>query len=119
MAQQKGMRVSVYRNASFEERGIDCTNNGHSSRCTEITVVGVGIPELFPVTEDAPAFKVVRRLNGYVCLEPVENPEGAGWMAGGNIANSSDSRFGKHVAPHPVAIHDRQETWKEYDILSR
>lgn len=43
-----------------------------------------------------------------------------GWMFGGSYAESSDSRFSEMVGFYgAVAIHDRQETQEQYDLLSR
>lgn len=119
----KALPVSVYRDA---RRGdYDCTNNGVSSRFRELLVI---CPDGFiDVDENNPPenlCKVVKRhLFGrdVYHVEPVARPKGAGWMMGGNYAATSDSRFhalcGDLYAAIPV--HDRQESWEEYDILSR
>lgn len=109
----KGLIISVYRDARLG----DCTNNGISSQFDELTLVGEGIPEIFDVTEDRPAVKVVKRdlwsdrkraREIYLHLEPVDERFNAGrWlMAGGNWAYTCDSRF---PANHPLSIHDRFE----------
>ena len=77
----------------------------------------------FEVPEDTPNLcKVVRRKIGmkeYIHLEPVADvPEGnVGYMSGGAYAASSDARFCE-ISDYPLAIHDRTETQKEYDLLS-
>lgn len=119
----RALPVSVYRDA--RRGGYDCTNNGVSARFRELLVL---CPDGFiNVDEDNPPenlCKVVKRhLFGrdVYHIEPVAAPEGAGWMAGGNFAHTSDSRFSKLCDGlyGALSIHDRQETWEEYDILSR
>lgn len=105
----RGLTVEVYR--SFNRNGSvsDCTAGGVSARVHEITLCGDDLPELFEASEDCPAFRVVRRnLFGseYIHIEPWERPQGSGWMYGGNIADTSDSR---KPWKYPVHIHDRQE----------
>ncbi len=101
----RGLTVEVYKPSD----GHDCTNDGMSSKVHNITLCGDGLPELFEASEDCPAFRVVRRnLFGseYIHIEPWERPSGSGWMYGGNIADTSDSR---KPWKYPVHIHDRQE----------
>lgn len=68
--------------------------------------------------------KVVRRWvgtpNEYLHVEPMfDRPEGvAGPMMGGNYITTSDSRF-RDVARYPLPVHDRFETWEQYDALTR
>ena len=81
-----------------------------SDRVKQITLVGEGIPTLNEADDSAPAFKVVKRnihgIGEYLHVEPVERPTGLGWMYGGNICYTSDSRFPN---TYPLKIHDRQE----------
>lgn len=117
----KALPVSVYRSDFIS----DCSNGGITSRFKRLLVI---CPDGFiDVDEDNPPenlCKVVKRhLFGrdVYHIEPVAEPKGAGWMAGGNFAHTSDSRF-SDMCGHQygaLAIHDRQETWEEYDILSR
>lgn len=108
----KGLRAEIYK----PSRG-DCSNSGISSKCSEVTIVGEGIPEIFEATDEAPAVKVVtRNLGGkygsdYKHLEPVEKPTGNGWMYGGTLVCVSDSRFPSRYA---LKLHDRQE-FTNYD----
>jgi len=100
-----GLIVEVYKPAD----GHDCTNNGLSSKVKHILLCGPGLPELFTESEDCPAFRVIKRnlsSGEYIHIEPWERPEGNGWMYGGNIADTSDSR---KPWKYPVHIHDRQE----------
>ena len=99
----RGLSVFVYRNK------YDCTNGGISSVCENIILCGEGLPELSEVTEKTPAFKVVRRIisgREYLHVEPINKPDGRGWMFGGNLCYCSDSRF---PCDYPLKIHDRQE----------
>ena len=58
-----------------------------------------------------------------VHIEPYKPaPEGyVSWMAGGNFAASCDSRVSEALGGFygAVSIHDRTETWDEYEMLSR
>lgn len=117
----KALPISVYRSDFIS----DCSNGGITSRFKRLLVICQD--GFIDVDENNPPenlCKVVRRhLFGrdVFHVEPVAAPKGAGWMMGGNYAATSDSRFsalcGKQYGA--LAIHDRQETWEEYDILSR
>jgi hypothetical protein len=121
----KGLIVEVYKSFQRDGKVSDCTNNGITSRVNKITLVGEGIPEIFEADEDAPAFKVVRRMlshsdtdnhkEEYLHVEPIERPTGIGWMYGGNICSTSDSRFPNR---YPLKIHDRQESAAQNRMLS-
>ena len=118
---QKGLIVSV-----LKHRGRDASNEGFSSYCVELTLVGPGIPEIFEVTDERPAVVLKLRWgiggkipqlpagttgaasNPYVHAEPpFPAPEGErGWMAGGCFIHSSDSRF---PFDYPISLHERAE----------
>lgn len=115
----KALPVSVYRD------GTDCTNNGVSSRYRDLLVI---CPDGYiNVDMDNPPENLVqvvkRRLFGQDIyhVEPWVSPKGAGWMMGGNYAASCDSRFSRLIGGMygAVAIHDRQESWEEYEMYSR
>lgn len=100
-----GLIINVYKDAD----GHDCTNNGISSKVKCLLLSGEGIPEIFEASEDCPPVRLVKRnlSNGeYLHIEPWEHAIGTGWMYGGNIADTSDSR---KPWKYPVHIHDRQE----------
>lgn len=114
----------------FEDKRLgNSSNGGLSSRFSEVTLVGAGGP--FEPTEKRPAVKLVARTIGgapYVHAEPVEPaPEGMiGWMCGGCLVGTSDSRFGRAVADllggihvPAVSLHDRCETPELNEALSR
>lgn len=103
IAPLKGLIVNVYK------LDYDCTNEGITSKVNRITLCGDELPELSEATESAPAFKIVKRhmFGGeYIHVEPWDAPEGRGWMFGGNVCYTSDSRFPNQ---YPLKIHDRQE----------
>ena len=92
----KGLTIYVYRNSKFG----DCSNGGISSRYDELILVGEGIEGPVTVDLDNPPENVVkivkRKLFGgseeYMHIEPL-NPDGKWFMAGGNVASTSDSSF--------------------------
>lgn len=139
---KQGIRVNVYRGK------YESTNGGQSSDADSFTVVGVvrgwpsgnasvtEIPEdtqVFVPTDEAPAaLLVASNLRGapphLVPLVDWERAQGqAGPMHGGNKADSPDARWGKLVRSFmpagvwvsTVDIHDRVETWKQYEALSQ
>lgn len=102
----------------FKSNLGDCTNGGISSRYNELLLVCedgyINIDENNPPEN---LVKIVtRNLFGkeYKHIEPVARPSGVGWMSGGNIGYTCDSRFGK-MSQYPLSIHDRQESQKMYD----
>jgi hypothetical protein len=55
----------------------------------------------------------------YIRCRPLEEPEGVGWMAGGNYVHTSDGRYSDWLGiPYPIAVHDRQETPELYRAMS-
>lgn len=119
----KAISVYVYRSPALG----DCTNCGISSRYDRIYVEHPhGWVDLDDENLPENVFKVVKRdLFGRTIyhLEPLMpvNEGCVGWMAGGNFANTSDSRFGELIGKMygAVSIHDRQETTRQYNLLSR
>jgi hypothetical protein len=110
----KGMRAQIYRHGIH-----DTSNGGLSSRVAEVTVVGPGIPQLVEPTDDAPAVELGDAgLLGNTVARPRANPPAGStpWMSGGAFIFSNDSRF-----PYgdPIRLHDRSESWAQYDALSR
>lgn len=106
----------------FKSHFGDCSNNGISSRFREILLIcpdgNVEVDEENPPEN---LCKLVIRDLGfttYVHAEPVAKPSGVGWMAGGTLVYSCDSRF-RRMSEYPLVLHDRTETQKEYDRLSR
>ena len=108
--------VSVFKNPLYK----GCANGGISERYDDVLLICEDGP--LKVDLDNPPenlCKVVERNIGgrvYRHVEPVENPTGLGWMAGGTFVSSSDSRF---PGDYPLSLHDRQETVAQYAICSR
>lgn len=101
MENQKGLICEIYK---WSLR--DCSNGGISSTHTKVTLVGDNIPQIFPVSDAAPAVVIKSKIwdsEPYYYAEPVGLK---GTMAGGAFIYSCDSRF-----PHryPISLHDRVE----------
>jgi hypothetical protein len=113
----KALPINVYRDTSG-----DCTNGGISSRYDQLLLIGEkGFIDIDENNIPENAVKLVVRNFGtkeYKNLEPVRlhDKNKTTYMYGGNIAYTSDSRF---PSDYPLKIHDRQETYEEYDALSR
>lgn len=113
----KALPVSVYRSSRIG----DCTNGGISAKYDQLLVVcDDGFIDVDPANPPKNLAEVVHRhLFGQDIyhIEPWENAKGAGWMMGGNYAATSDSRFSKLCGNQygAVAIHDRDETWEQYN----
>jgi hypothetical protein len=130
----RGLTLNIYKH-----NGRGSSNGGVSSRCDQITLVGM-IPggdrtriTLFPASsrvssvpsENAPAAVLVRReVLGRVVfhVEPLDRPQGrVGFMAGGTYVATSDSRL-QHLHPAvpygALSFHDRTETPAQYAALS-
>lgn len=112
----KALPISVY-----EDKKIgNCSNNGITSRYDELLLIcDEGFIDIDIENPPENLVKIVtRNLFGkeYKHIEPYVRPSGIGWMYGGAIANTSDSRFSSQ---YPLKVHDRQETAKEYEMYSR
>lgn len=107
-----GLSVDIFRNA----HGLDCTNEGVSSKVIGLTLVNVRGP-VEPTESRPAAWLVPGNLPGTCKIVVVEPGTDKGWaMMGGNFAYSCDSRFGQAVENMigvrlgcPVPIHDRYE----------
>lgn len=110
----KTLPVNVYTD------GDDCTNGGITSQHRDLYLACEA--GWFDVPDDDPKLiRLVKRSFGfgeYIHAEPVNGrPCGCvGPMFGGNFVYTCDSRF---PSPYPIPVHDRFETWEEYDMLSR
>jgi len=124
-----GVSVNIFRSGLGDctNRGVTCPDLSIDSGLIfvlfdeEIKGGNYDLEECLAKPERYVCLKIVRRRlgrpNEYLHVEPFNQPEGkAGPMAGGNFVYSSDSRF-----PHdyPLAVHDRFETWEQYDQLTR
>lgn len=110
--------INVYRQPTDPFFG-DCTNGGITSKFDRLLLVhDQGFVSIDP--ENIPD-NVVVLVERFICgrvykhLEPLKSPDAGnlGWMAGGNIAYTSDSRF---PSDYPLCVHDRQETQAQYDL---
>ena len=112
----RALPIDVYRTTGLG----DCTNGGISSHYdTLLLLCDDGHREVDLDNPPENLVKIVeRQLWGetHLHIEPYAQPEHIGWMYGGNIAYTSDSRF---KSRYPLRIHDRQETQEQYDMLSR
>ena len=104
----------------FKSSFGDCSNGGISSRYNKIMLVcDDGFIE---IDENNPpenlCVYVKRTLFGeeHDYIRPYVEADGVGWMSGGCICWSCDSRFPSN---HPLQLHDRTESQKMYDELSR
>ena len=106
----------------YKDRTGDCSNGGISSEFSRVLIPHErGHIEVDENNPPANLCKVVKRnLFGteYLHVEPVKKPpEGyTGYMYGGTIVDSSDSRF-RDFSEYPLHLHDRTETWKEYNAM--
>ena len=115
----KALPIKVYRDSS----NYDCTNGGISSRYDELLLIcdrGFILIDEHNIPENA--VKVVSKMfwgEEYKFLEPLKavNPGNVGYMFGGTVACSSDSRFSA-FSQYPLRIHDRQETQEQYNFCS-
>lgn len=110
----KALPISVFR-TDFTG---DCTNGGITSRYDRLLLI---CDEGFiDIDENDPPENTVRLVERFICgreykhIEPIARPTHLGWMHGGNIAYTSDSRF---PSDYPLCVHDRQETQEQYDAL--
>ncbi len=116
----KALSINVYRTNM-----TDSTNGGISSKYdTLLLICDEGYINIDENNIPENAVRMVQRTflgREANYIEPIARPEPKhiGWMAGGNIAYSSDSRFSELSGGHPVNIHDRQETQEIYDLLTR
>lgn len=117
----KALIIEVYKH-----NGEDFSNGGITSRFNELLLVCDD--GYIDIDEDNPPENLVvfedRFMFGERCgyIRPyAEHPEDrTPYMAGGAYAASSDSRFSEMVGIYgAVPVHDRTETWEEYELLSR
>ena len=120
MAKVKALSLDVYANGRYRR----CANGGWTEGHDELYVACAEGP--VEVDEDDPALFKLGTTLGTVHLRPYRDGHGAGPMMGGSYAGTCDSRFSRMVEAltgHPwhgaVAVHDRYETWAQYEILSR
>lgn len=98
----------------------DSSNGGLSSRYTRLLLVcDDGFVDVDENNPPENLVKMVTRDLGfdvYTHVEPWSKPVGAGWMNGGAIVHTSDSRFSR-MSKYPLCLHDRQESWEQYNKM--
>lgn len=106
----------------------DCTNNGITSKHSDLYLYDGDRNECIANAmeqniADRALYLVRRELWGERAYyaEPLVEPKIDGpHMMGGNFVYSCDSRFGEMCGIRlPLPVHDRYETWAQYDALSR
>ena len=106
----------------FKDRKGDCSNNGITNRFDSLLLICEdGFIEVDETNPPENLVKIVtRHLFGqeYKHIEPVAStaPGCVGWMSGGAIGYSCDSRFSR-LSQYPLNIHDRQEGQALYDSM--
>ena len=112
------MRINALAVSVFRFPLGDCTNNGISSWFDELLIACPDGPRSFFSEHEVPLnFCMIERTFGVAHLVPATVDENGcvvkrpGWyMHGGNIADTSDSRFRELSGVHyPLHIHDRSE----------
>ena len=81
--------------AIYKDRGGDCSNGGISSRFNEVLIaVPDGYIEVDGTEENLCEVGYIS-FGGrtHYFIRPVAEPEGLGWMAGGTVVYTPDSRF--------------------------
>jgi hypothetical protein len=112
----KALPINVYRTQSYS----DCTNGGITSRYNRLLLVcDEGHVEVDENNPPENLVVMVTRNLGFTVYKHIEpyasTDKGCvGWMAGGNLAYTSDSRF---KSEYPLCVHDRQETQDLYDAM--
>lgn len=92
---------------------VNCSNHGISEKFKEILLICDDGP--VEVVGDEENLCRLSIYGTYKRVMPVRAPEGVGWMDGGAIVYSHDSRF---PSEYPLKLYDRQESFEEYQMLS-
>lgn len=122
----KGLTADIFKSTTRDGVPQDHSNGGISSRCREVTVMDLPGGEVFDVTPERPAVRLVQRIiygKPYVHAEPIDQPKGVlGPMFGGCYIATCDSRFRQEATrlgcPGAVPLHDRFESRELYQALS-
>ena len=106
----KALRLSIYKDNSG-----DCSNHGISSKFRDILLVCD--EGYIDVNGDEENLCRIDTIMGHKFVRPMAEPKGAGWMSGGTMVYTCDSRF-RRMSEYPLCLHDRQETWDQYEAMS-
>ena len=88
----------------------NCSNNGVT--VTHANKLVVPCPDGHVTQEDVDnngyiVLDIEHKMQGHTCFKPRSDKR---WlMAGGAFVYTSDSRFSRHYANHPISVHDRYE----------
>ena len=108
-----GLNVRIYRSDYDSEMNVFYGKKG-------ICLTNVEGP--FNPSEDYPAGKVEMNRQGNLRIVPDDDwtdKEGV-QMDGGTFGYTSDSRFAEHIEGYfALPIHDRRESWAQYEAMSR
>lgn len=106
----------------------DCTNGGVTSRNDSVLLFidcdreeAIKYCEELNIKATEQLILVRRDLWGENCdyAEPLVKPERVTQCMGGNFIYSCDSRFREYTgSSRPLPVHDRFESWEEYEHLS-
>lgn len=112
------MKVRALSVEIYEGKGIgNCSNNGISERFRSV-LLQCDEGNLEVDLDNAPEnFCVIDEIMGHKFVRPYARPTEIGWMAGGAFVYTCDSRF-RRMSEYPLSLHDRQETQRDYDMLS-
>jgi len=119
-APDTGLLVHVFRSTSIG----DTTNGGVTGKHNALVLLVPGLDAPTEPDYTRPALVFVERYIGgkpahFAIPAADARMHDAGYttpMFGGHFVWSSDSRF---PTPGPIPVHDRYETWSEYDRMSR
>lgn len=104
----KALPIYVFKNSAFK----GCSNNGVSEKHEKLLLIhNEGFIDIDENDLPDNLVKVVTRqlFDGeYKHIEPYAEPNGIGYMSGGAMAYTSDSRFSE-ISKYPLSIHDRVE----------
>lgn len=105
----------------FEDKRLgNSSNHGISERYSEILLLCEDGPH--EVDLDNPPENLCRLVERTLWgeehnyIEPYAEANGVGWMYGGAVCYSSDSRFSR-MSTHPLCLHDRTESQEMYDLM--
>lgn len=108
---RRGIACYIYRWALGR-----CANGGISDVYDQVVLVGPGIPEETEADPAPPAVELQQSFvhGGSVIAVPLDQPadKPVGPMYGGTFIFSSNSCFPGGV---PIRLHDRFETWEQYN----
>lgn len=121
----KMKKISVY---VYRDNLGDCTNNGVTSRNSSMLLFvdcdredAISWCKEHHYDPNEQLILVRRNLWGerHDYAEPLVKPENMAQCAGGNFVYSCDSRFREYTKSwQPISVHDRFDTWEDFDHLS-